>query len=625
MVVTGVAKTDSFDHFGERAFLLHPAHLQIGGEWRPWAGPRLLVVSEAPAAAGEVVAVGGRARPAAGISRGQPYAGWIRADQVTVAGDVNALAGGGNWIRQRVAGVVQPASEPAAALLVGFLIGDTSGLTDEDMESVRRAGLAHLVAVSGSNVALFLAGWWVVTAPLTMGPRRRLAAGFVGLALFVVATRWEPSVLRAAAMAGVLLAGRLAGFIVTPWIALAIAVSGLLLISPELAVQVGFQLSVAATAGVVAGARSWGHRRPRWLWVGLGASLGAQAAVSPLLLAHFDRIPLLTPITNLVAVPAAGAATLLGGVGALVGSDLMIGAALIPSRIVLGLARLVDDAPQLDLVGLALAGACGGLVAVRALRPLAVAVAGLLVLLQFLPPAPVDHPTVVFLDVGQGDATLLLSADGHAVVVDGGPPRAGLVRALRRRGIGHVSLVVATHGDLDHIGGLHELVGELPVTAFWHPPIHQDQDPLRELGDRFQERGSIVNSPAVGDLVRIGDFLIEVLGPLRRYAGDNDGSLVMRIEAGDSTLLMAGDVEAVAQADLVSGPVDVVLVPHHGSATSDPGWLASLSPGIAVVSVGDNDFGHPDPSIIEDLRRAGAQVRRTDQEGDVVLRMEHRP
>jgi ComEC/Rec2-related protein len=184
---------------------------------------------------------------------------------------------------------------PARALVSGFLIGDVDALPDADAEALRAAGLSHFVAVSGSNVGLFLAAWWIVSGPLAWTPRRRAIAGLLGLAVFVVVTRCEPSVLRAAVMAGIVLGARLVGRVVAPWEALGWSVTLLVLIDGRLASRVGFQLSVAATAGILVGIPLWRERRPRFLWATLGATMAAQAAVAPLLLVHFGAVPLLAP------------------------------------------------------------------------------------------------------------------------------------------------------------------------------------------------------------------------------------------------------------------------------------------------------------------------------------------
>ena len=174
---------------------------------RPDEAP-LLLTGHAPTAAtaGDVVHVSGVVRAQSGTFRGDPYAGKLAVDRITVIGRSGWFVPA-NLIRTRVQEAVGGWTTPGAALVAGFLIGDISELPALHREQLTSSGLSHFVAVSGSNVALFLALWWVVTAPFSLSPRTRATTGVVGVALFVMVTRWEPSVLRAGAMVVVLLLG----------------------------------------------------------------------------------------------------------------------------------------------------------------------------------------------------------------------------------------------------------------------------------------------------------------------------------------------------------------------------------------------------------------------------------
>ncbi|MEA3510599.1 MAG: ComEC/Rec2 family competence protein, partial [Actinomycetota bacterium] len=240
----------------QRPAVVRPEELRGSGDWVPWSGPPLGVGPNptAPLVAGQRVMVTGTMRASPGRIRGDPVAGRVTIANTevieTVGGPLYAV---GNAIRDRVRAVLN-LSDRAQALVSGFLIGDTSGLTARDLDALRRSGLTHFVAVSGSNVALFLAAWWVATAFLGVGPKRRFVLGVIGLGIFVVATRWESSVLRAAFMAATVLGAAAAGIAVDTWVAVGVAVGVLLLVSGQLAVDVGFQLSVVATIGIMIGA-----------------------------------------------------------------------------------------------------------------------------------------------------------------------------------------------------------------------------------------------------------------------------------------------------------------------------------------------------------------------------------
>ncbi|MBT8246256.1 MAG: ComEC/Rec2 family competence protein [Acidimicrobiia bacterium] len=598
-----------------------PTHLFTRAGWETWSGPRLAVVLAGPgtAVAGERVSVSGRLRDRAGFVRGDPFAGVIEDAVLERLGPASdPLFRAANAIRGRVASVLD--SEGAeGALLAGFLVGDIDGLPEGRVEDLRLAGLSHFVAVSGSNVALFLAVWFIAAGPLGWGPRRRAVVGFVGLALFLVVTRWEPSVVRASMMAGLVLLGRLGGLALTPWVALGAAITTSLLVAGQLSGDVGFQLSVAATAGVVAGSR-W-VREVGWGTAGqaLGITLGAQLAVAPLLLVHFGTVPLLSPLTNLVAAPVVTLATAVGGGAVLTGSAILISAATWLAGVVLSISRLAAGWPQLGLAGLAGVAAMAGLAGVRALRPLVALGVALVLSASLLPVGRVAVPTVVFLDIGQGDATLLLGPSGETILVDGGPDPTRLLAALRARGVDHIDLMIATHGDQDHIGGLGAALAAYPVGRLWHPGHVEGSALYDDLLDTATAAGLSIELPRAGWSAEIGSFRLQVLSPTRRYADINDESIVVRAMVGSMDILLTGDIEATAQAELGPIPVDIMKVPHHGAATTDPRWLEASRAAIAVISVGPNEFGHPHPDVLEVLERNGSEIRRTDREGDVAI------
>ncbi|MDX1449618.1 MAG: ComEC/Rec2 family competence protein, partial [Acidimicrobiia bacterium] len=288
---------------------------EVKGQW----GSRAVVASEDGEVlvrtdlppAGDWVVVEGTAD---GIPR--KFAGrWVRATvdadlvvPVRPPGPHRRLAAA---LRQRVSDTVQPGLSQGRALLLGFLVGDTTRLENLIEDDMRRAGLSHLVAVSGSNVALFLAGLMVVAAPIAVFPLSRTILALNGLLVFGALTRWEPSVVRASAMAGLVAVGRFVGLPLSPAVALAVVAGGSVLVEPALADSVGFRLSVAASIGLIAGARWVTARHPVMrLFV---ATVWAQLAVAPVLLATFGSVPLLSPVANLAAIPLVAVATVLGG------------------------------------------------------------------------------------------------------------------------------------------------------------------------------------------------------------------------------------------------------------------------------------------------------------------------
>lgn len=605
-------------------FLFQPTHIEQQDIWRPWDGPPILVSLNGPVevAARDRVVVRGSARTQPGRARGDPYSGVIRDGRVTVISPASdPLFAAGNAVRRRIAsGLEAHGGEVAGALLSGFLIGDIRGLPPVVVDQLRRSGLSHFVAVSGSNVALFLLLWWVVAAPFAFGPRRRAAAGLIGLALFVVVTRWEPSVLRAAGMAGLLLVSRALGIALTPWVALGGSVSALLLVSGELSGDIGFQLSVAATLGVMAGADIFKDRLPRVIGAPLGVTVAAQIAVAPVLLAHFDVLPLLSPLANLFASPLVMLSTASGGIGLLSGLRVLTNLGIGAAGAVLFIAKAASSWPQIGPLA-AVAVAAGGLLAMsRRLRPLMALAAGAIMLIAVVVPAHrVDRPAAVFLDVGQGDSELILGAGGEVVLIDGGPDAVLLLRKLAAYGVRTIDLMVLSHPHDDHATGLLAAVEHFPVRTLWHSGYADGGPASIALLAEAERRGVTIEVPQTGRSIQLGEIQVTVAGPLRHYASPNDQSLVLVVQSRGTTVLFPGDIEKIAQADLGVIEADVLKVPHQGAATSDLAWLQATGATVAIVSVGQNTFGHPSPEIIAGLEAAGVAVRRTDEEGDIVV------
>jgi competence protein ComEC len=583
-----------------------------------WNGPRLAIVG----LGGEIdvgarVDASGRLRPGVRRVRDEIVAGTFTVEAVEgVVAARNPVVVVGNVIRRRVQTTFN-GDRSSDGLNSGLLIGDTRFLTAHDTENLRRAGLAHFVAVSGSNVAVFMVGWWMVTAPMSIRPKLRAGLGLVGLGIFVVVTRWEPSVVRASVMTAVPLVGAMASIPVDPWMALGTAVTVLLLVSADLLYSVGFQLSVAATLGVLVGIAVARGRKPRWLWISLLVTVFAQLAVAPIILTVFGSMPLWAPAANLIVAPIVTAATVAGGVSLVVGAVEPVAALL--ATTVLSIARWASHGPQLGAVGVVAAVTLGFLVAYRTTRTLGLAAAMIVVVAgagsSSTWPATAS---VTALDVGQGDAILIQDPSGAAMLVDGGPDPGVIDRALRRHGVTRLDIVVVTHGDADHVGGLAEVVTSYDVGALW---VSAHAPPSALLGgvlDAARSRGIPVVEVATGVRAKVGQITIAVVSPSRRFASDNDGSVTILATAGLSVLI-PGDIEAVAQRELPDLHPDILVVPHHGSTSTNPRWLAAVAGDTAIVSYGQNTYGHPNAEIMATLEEAGAEIRETFVEGDVTV------
>jgi len=232
---------------------------------------------------------------------------------------------------------------------------------------------------------------------------------------------------------------------------------------------------------------------------------------------------------------------------------------------------------------------------------------------------------VHFIDVGQGDAILILGPDGKVALVDGGEASTGIVQYLKGQGVERIDLMVATHPHSDHIGGLVDVLRAMPVAEV----VTNGQPHTTSIYEQFLD--AIASAKAKyteakrGDRLQLGSIELEVLHPVSP-TGDNlnDNSLVLRMAYGDTSLLLTGDVEATGQANVLSTgqPIQATIlkVPHHGSSSSSPSFLASVKSQVAIYSCGvNNPYGHPDPGTIAALVKAGAKVYGTDINRTVVV------
>jgi competence protein ComEC len=542
--------------------------------------------------------------------------------------------------------------EREAGLLLGLLVGDDSKLDPGLERDFRAAGLSHLLVVSGGNVAMILAPV-VAAASLLRLPRwPRFLVAFASVAFFTLLTGAEPSVLRAGVMACLALIGVLLGRPRTAASILSAAVLALLVLDPWLVWSAGFQLSVTATAGMVAGAsplaERFGRFLPRPVAVAAGATISAQIGVTPVLLSTFREIPLVTLPANLLAFPLVAPSLLLGVVAAAAGlfwaplGAAIAALAVLPMRALAAIADRLSKAPvgHLTSEGGPMVLVVGTVVVVALLvwirtrwRPprtavvAAVACLPLLVWASALGSGPPDGLTIRFFDVGQGDAALLTTPEGASVLFDGGPQDDQVAIELAALGVRRLDVVVASHPHADHIVGLPAVLARIPVGLLLQPGCERGSELQRVLDRAIADEGVDVRNPRAGDSFSLGHLRLDVLSPDRCWTGtesdSNNDAIVIRATFAEHVVLIASEPEEPAQEWMLGSGVDlradVLKVPHHGAATSLPEFFDAVESDVAIVSVGENDYGHPTASTLDALVASGADVWRTDRQGTITV------
>src|SRR6266568_4958525 len=512
----------------------------------------------------------------------------------------------------------------ARAPIVNALVFAPNARLDSDIrERYVRSGLAHLLSISGLHVG-FMAAWLaLILGKLHLAARARFGA------------------------TAVLLLGYL-------WL-LGFAALGVLVQDPWALQSVGAWLSVAGVGAVVWAGRAFA-RAPRLARLAAPA-LAATLVTAPISALAFGTVAPIGVLANLIAIPLAGVAVP-GLVMALVLSWLASEPAhLIAAGAGLGLALL-------DLVARGAALVPGGHVVMvagwrAALVWAAVAVAAwwlwnsprrpwliaarvafvstVFVTTTFRDVISLDDCrclTVHFLDVGQGDAAALRTPNGRWIVIDGGPRtperdagRRVVVPFLRRQGVGRLALLVATHGDADHLGGLPAVVEAFDPELVLEPGEPLGRPLYLEFLAAVEASGARWHPARAGDRIEVDGVILEVLSPDSVWLGlpleVNEHGVVLRVTYGTVRLLFQADAGLPVESRLVGtvGRVDLLKVGHHGSrsATSDE-WLDELEPRTAVISVGrHNNYGHPAPDVLARLARHGVTVFRTDQSGTITF------
>ncbi len=562
------------------------------------------------------------------------------------------LAGAVDAIRRRAeAGVSAGLSPPLAALARGMALGADEDISERTTDEFKRSGLAHVLAVSGQNVTLLAVLAWPLLGALGLGRRARLAGVLALIAVYVPLTGAGPSIVRAGVMGAAGTVAALAGRPASRWYSLLLAAAVTLALDPRAWQDVGWQLSFAAVVGIFLLVPSLMQalvRLPEPLAAGTALTIAATVATAPLMSLHFGRVSLVSLPANVAALPAIAPVMWIGMLASAAAQVSLLPAEILNTldEYLLGyvsaIARWSADLPgavwklQIRsapglLAAYAVIGAAGAALVVRrraaGVGAIAVAllVAGGTAIARNAPPVPPSRFTATFLDVGQGDATLF-QAPGATLLIDGGPPEANVLAKLRAHGVRSLDLVVLTHSQRDHGGGLEVVLRSLPVRLLLDGGAGAPDRQHGRILAAARARGVRVASAVGGVAIRIGGLRVNVLSPPAADKPDPDEdpnvrAAVLTVSYGMLDFFMPADAESDVTGALALPAVEVLKVAHHGS--EDEGLralLERLQPLAAVVEVGaENPYGHPAASTLSTLDAEVPRVYRTDRDGDVTV------
>lgn len=552
----------------------------------------------------------------------------------------------------------------SAGLVAGLAIGDVSQISAELQADMKLVSLTHLTAVSGANCAIVLAMFYLLVRRLGGGRWMRLFVGLSVLAAYVILVGPQPSVLRAAVMASAVLVGISLGRKTAPMSALAASVTILLVADPWLAVDFGFALSVAATSGLLLLTKPMTEKLekifPKWLAIALSVSVSAQIFCLPILLQLQQGLATYSLPANLLAAPLVAPITVLGILGcffACLFPPITWACTYLASLASWLITKIVEGFVNADNVTLSWpVGLSGGLIAscivlgfllwlkaettklrnlgLLSLAFIAAVSAGFMSFnLVSRSHWPIDDWSVVACDVGQGDALVVKSEDKIALI-DVGRDNRLVDECLQRLKIGRIDLLVLTHFDMDHIGGLSGAIDGREVGLAMVSPFKDERWGATGTSRLLLESGVRTLAAEKGMTGNLGEFRWQVLGPNRFAAGaedSNDASIVMLWQKKDFNLLTMADsgersqMRIAADRSWWSSPLMhnrplVLKVSHHGSSDQFGELIEELKPDLSLISAGkNNSYGHPTKRTLALLKATGSAIYRTDELGSLAI------
>ena len=605
--------------------------------------------------AGIVVAVVARWIPRTGVA-GRP-AGTLMISRVgSTSGTPSAAA----RLRSALARASATLYGGRAPMVDALILGRRSGIDRELQDRFAQSGLVHLLSISGFHVGIITA--WIFLLCRLLRVERGLALGIgAGASLAYVAfLGWPAPATRAAALAVLLALSRIRQRHVEPNSLLAATCLCVLLIDPWAIVDLGGWLSVAALWGATTFSR-WTDRTLGtgiW-WRTLGSSIGATLATAPITSAALGAVAIVGIGLNFLAIPLAAVAvpgvlasllmypiwgglaeSLAGGAGlALHLLELLaIAGSAVPHGHTVTAAELRSAVPWAAALAVSLwcMGKRNSLAEAARRWSWAAVVLMWGALLYAWSPRPAHTASGLalhFLDVGQGDGAVLRTPAGRWVVIDAGP-RSGhsdagrrvVVPFLMRSRVRELAALIVSHAHADHLGGVSSVLERFPATIVLEPGERVADNLYYEFLDALAAKGIPWHAARRDERFVLDGVTFTVLHPDPAWGGwgedVNEDSLVLLIEYGSFQALFAGDAGFPAESEMRSRAhaIDLLKVGHHGSrgSTGDE-WLDSLRPRAAVISVGQNKYGHPSPPTLQRLRGHRVDVWRTDRDGLVAV------
>ena len=555
--------------------------------------------------------------------------------------------------------------QPYNYLLIGMLLGEKGFIPPDLKEVFAEAGIMHILAVSGLHVGIIAFALAALLNMLRLPKKLKLFTLVLILLIYASITGYRPSVLRATIMFIMLIGGKLINRDRNLNISLFFAAFLILLLNPLTLYDAGFLLSFIVTFFIINLSPILQELYSKiivWIKTPLAISTAAWIGIFPLSAYYFNKVSIISIVSNIFIIPLTGIAVILGFVTFFIGLLSIPLAGVIANINYLVLYLITLAAKSFSLLPFAFAYVAQPSIVMIVLYYLTVffiieifykknlspetkkravfitlSVILLIIIVQvfYLP----DNLKVNFINVGEGDCILIEAPNKINILIDGGgTPQSNfdvggktVIPYLRRKGIDTINLLVLTHPHLDHLEGLLPVIKEFKVDMVLDSGLISDLQEYKEFISTIQEKGIPYHLAKAGDnFIFSNNLEIFLLNPL--YNADfyndsdfNNASIVIKLFYKNTDFLFTGDIEEATEKKLLIWQnilqSDVLKVSHHGSATStNSEFLDKVNPMIAAITVGKNNFGHPSQKVMERLEDKNIKIYRTDEDGTIIVR-----
>lgn len=540
-------------------------------------------------------------------------------------------------------------------LLLAILLGDKDKLSEDIQESFKTSNLSHMLAVSGAHVSYIILGLTYVLQNSIIGKKNGKIVCIFFLLVFMAITNFTPSVTRACIMAVLTLFSGIVYRKSDVYTNISVAALITLIFNPYSLLDLGFQLSYGGTIGIIIFIKRIQEKKSNSKVVNYIkqmalVSIYANIIIIPIMMYHFNTVSLTFIISNIMASPILGIIVINGFLFIITSITVkpltrLIAIFIKPIlSILIKISQICSKLPFSNILVVTpymfnvISYYAIILYCIKSKKnnkcKIIICLLIVLILINFIIYIFPQKLRIFFIDVGQGDSTLIITPDKKTVLVDGGGSDSFdvgekvLLPYLLDRRILKVDYVLISHFDTDHATGVAQILGKIDVSSIILTRQLEENDIYRHILSIAKEKKIKLIYVKEGDVLKIGGIKISIIHPENKLMINNpmnNNSIVCKVEYNSFSMLLTGDIEMEAEELILRKNInlkaDVLKVAHHGSKTSTTGeFLKAINPKVALIGVGkNNNFGHPSNEVIQRLKENGTRIYRTDENGEISI------